>query len=647
MRLYNRRGEIRTIDLRPNRLNIITGASKTGKSSIVEIVEYCFASAAFTVPVGVIRNTVSVYSLQLETPYGTVICARQPPANDRQNTTTMHVSFRNPELGPPILSELEHNANLDDAREFLSKVCGIEENETFVGSGVRPSYPADIRHALFFVLQAQNEVANPDILFHSQAEEWFPQSIRDVFPYFLGAVSRDYVLRRQELTSLEREIRKLRRQVGEDNALRIASGRVQGLVREAQSVGLIPDAFDPLISNSNALTLLAQALDLDVDADVDSYESAGQVADLVATRERLRQELFEAQTEASNLRALLAAHDEYGTETREQQARLSSLALLRLDGEEGDQVEACPVCESVLLTPVPLASSINRDLASIEDEIGEVQRSAPRVRELLGSTQDRAQSLNALLRENQVEIDAALAAEQRLERLRDLALRRSNVRGRIGLFLESVNQETESGLTEAAIQDLERRAEALRAELDPDDVRERVNSALSRIAALTMAIARQLSAEYAENPARLDLRSLSLIIDTDAGARELSEIGSGANWVAYHLALFLALQEFFIFNDRPVPRFLILDQPSQVYFPADHGDERELGGEDREALSRYFRVIIDRIASSGSGFQVLVLDHADLEEEWFQDAVIQRWRDGEALVPAAWINSGEATHSAP
>jgi len=49
----------------------------------------------------------------------------------------------------------------------------------------------------------------------------------------------------------------------------------------------------------------------------------------------------------------------------------------------------------------------------------------------------------------------------------------------------------------------------------------------------------------------------------------LWEIGSGANWLAYHVALSLALQGYFLrLPHHPVPGLLIYDQPSQVYFPA-------------------------------------------------------------------------------
>ncbi|WP_157890481.1 DUF3732 domain-containing protein [Mycolicibacterium goodii] len=37
--------------------------------------------------------------------------------------------------------------------------------------------------------------------------------------------------------------------------------------------------------------------------------------------------------------------------------------------------------------------------------------------------------------------------------------------------------------------------------------------------------------------------------------------------------------------------------------------------------------------------QVIVCDHANSADHWFQDAVIDNWRNGVALIPADWIQA--------
>jgi Protein of unknown function (DUF3732) len=118
------------------------------------------------------------------------------------------------------------------------------------------------------------------------------------------------------------------------------------------------------------------------------------------------------------------------------------------------------------------------------------------------------------------------------------------------------------------------------------------------------------------------------------------EIGSGMNWVGYHLTAYLALQRFFIEQRRPVPAFLVLDQPSQAFFPRDRdtgGDLDELTDTDRENTRRLYELTFQVVEQLGGRLQVIALDHADFEDSWFAESVVQRWRGGDALIPQRWL----------
>lgn len=169
-----------------------------------------------------------------------------------------------------------------------------------------------------------------------------------------------------------------------------------------------------------------------------------------------------------------------------------------------------------------------------------------------------------------------------------------------------------------------------------------MNSSISLINQKIASKARALQLEHSEVPVRLDLRRLTVVADTAAGPVPLNEMGGGENWLGYHLATLLSLHESFAEHRRPVPRLLVLDQPSQVYFPADYKNaglepERE---SDRISLLRAYSVIADTIDNLDGNLQVIVMEHADLEQDVFSSAVTRRWRQGEsdgALVPHSWI----------
>jgi hypothetical protein len=60
--------------------------------------------------------------------------------------------------------------------------------------------------------------------------------------------------------------------------------------------------------------------------------------------------------------------------------------------------------------------------------------------------------------------------------------------------------------------------------------------------------------------------------------------------------------------------------------------------EDRAAVLKMFRLIQETVLSMGGNFQVLITEHADPAEQWFQDAVVEKWRaEGEALIRPEWL----------
>ncbi len=111
----------------------------------------------------------------------------------------------------------------------------------------------------------------------------------------------------------------------------------------------------------------------------------------------------------------------------------------------------------------------------------------------------------------------------------------------------------------------------------------------------------------------------------------LRSMGSGANWLYCHIALFTSIQRYFcsIGDKALVPPILFLDQPSQVYFPTsiDHEenfsakDLKEKEGkietldEDLSAVTNLFDQLISFCSSTDTETgiipQIIVTDHAD------------------------------------
>jgi hypothetical protein len=61
--LYNSAGDVRELSFKLGSVNIITGRSLTGKSAIIDIIDYCMGRSTFNIPEGVIRDAVAWYAV--------------------------------------------------------------------------------------------------------------------------------------------------------------------------------------------------------------------------------------------------------------------------------------------------------------------------------------------------------------------------------------------------------------------------------------------------------------------------------------------------------------------------------------------------------------------------------------------------------
>src|SRR5689334_5590026 len=81
-------GEPRIVEFEPGVVNVISGASKTSKSAVIPIIDYCLGSDKCAIPVGVIRENCGWFGVLIDTLEGQKLLARREPG-DQQSTGDM------------------------------------------------------------------------------------------------------------------------------------------------------------------------------------------------------------------------------------------------------------------------------------------------------------------------------------------------------------------------------------------------------------------------------------------------------------------------------------------------------------------------------------------------------------------------------
>src|ERR1700730_6668569 len=82
---------VRSVTFEPGRLNIISGVSRTGKSAIIPIIDYCLGSDKCTIPTRIIRQKTAWFGVVVHTAEGEMLFARREPET-QQATDDMYVA---------------------------------------------------------------------------------------------------------------------------------------------------------------------------------------------------------------------------------------------------------------------------------------------------------------------------------------------------------------------------------------------------------------------------------------------------------------------------------------------------------------------------------------------------------------------------
>lgn len=637
--LYSHRGEIREILFRLGAMNILTGASKTGKSAIIDIVDYCTGRSECNVAAGVIRKYVSWYAIIFQLGEGQLFVARRNPEIGDKTSPDVYIS-RGKEIEIPALEELHKNITVDALEKFLGSAIGISENEHRPNLPTRDPLEANFRHALLFSLQDQNDIDSKQRLFHRQGDDFLSQAIRDTFPYFLGAVDEERLLKQAQLDQARRQLRQLERQLRDAEEVDTrALPRAMMLLDEARQVGLIDERYRSGDSETVLATLRQIAREDRTREDVILADGEAELAELRVERQSLRGDLERVNSEIRSTKLFTAETSGFEREAKEQRARLSAIGLFKHNSDHNRA--QCPVCSSALSVPVPAVTEILSSLNELTQELQAVQAENPRLQTRLAALEVEADALENKLRENQQRISTRIRENEIQKVQHDTFILRARVIGKVIQYVETTGETRADSTLRSQIDLMRARVAALEAELDSETTKEKLRTFLNIIGHHMTEYAAQLELEHSNSQLRLDIRNLTVVADTEDGPVPLYKMGSGENWVGYHILAHLALHRWFRKKGRPVPAFLILDQPSQAHYPPSQDVEGSLDvleDDDRKAVRSLFKLVDQAAKDLSPALQIIIMDHADLKEEWFQEAVVERWR-GAKLIPPDWLTT--------
>jgi hypothetical protein len=633
--LYKDQVRTRVLPFEIGKVNIITGESKTGKTAIIDIIDYCLGSKDCNIADGKVIENVYWFGITLQFRDEQIFIARQNPNSLGQKTTYEVFILKSNSFGnPPAFDSIKTNSNIDALKILLGNKIGIGEYEHKPDGYTRESLTVSFNHSRIFCFQPQYLIAQRNYLFYKQTEPFVPQAIKDTLPYFFGAIREDNLKIEQELTIKRKQLNRLLRQ--QKDAEKIKSegiNKIYELLEEAKEVELINSKLIPK-DDKEAIEILSTVLDWE-NLDPASTGEDETLDRLLEEKKELKFELSKINSDISAAESFAFESEDYTDEMKHQKMRLLSIELYK-EPKKGKEWNSLLGKEVDEITPT--ISEINKNLKTLQNNLSTTNRERPRLRKYINSLKIIQTEVQDKLNLIQNQIKALYKEKEEAKKLKDLNIRKGKVIGKVSLFLESLDITEEFSELIDKIRELEREIEFLEAKISYEEKLQRLNSILNKINLQMSRWAEYLDLEYKEAPIRFDLKKLTIFADTIEKPIPLNQMGSCANWVGYHLLLHFAFHKHFIQSNRPVPRFLVLDQPTQAYYPPDY---QEINGQykessDEQAVKQMFEFIIKKTEELSPNFQVIVTDHANLSFSKFQESVAETWRNGKKLIPEEW-----------
>lgn len=575
--LWQKNGVLRNLELLENHVNVITGDSGKGKSSILYIIDYCLlASETKGISKANIDSKVTWYGLKLKVHGRELLIAR--PSEENEETSQAYFSE-----GESIPEIPLFNIKIDNLKKILNDAFGIDSELKipYGGRHIRTGSKVSFRSFLPHSYQDQNAIIAPDYLYIRPADGRYQESIERTFRMALGVENVKTSTAKTKLLELEQQRLAFERkkEIFEKNKLAF-SDELQSLGQEAAVLGVL----DSIPMDTD--TLLQKLKEIVIDSEMPSPGKN--------KTDEIERQIFSLRAKNKKYEAFADRKSELSSSIKQAEDALRPIEFLNEN--------------SNLVFPSEMANSL----------IHHLQMELSRLRALLKSKKQAPflAEVTELISENAKEIsrlEKDLAALQGNQKARSTPKEYYKYIGRLDTKIQlfsgsdshTFNYDPEEYRIKADQLKSVIEEDNLKVELAEQKLNEFINEKLTR---LKLKGYDKFTARFSERERLIHLFSEDLSF-----VEKMSDIGSASNYLYLHLSYFLSIHE--VAKRHKVswmPSFMILDQPSTPYYSTEGEPNDDVVSLDAALLE--MNSFIKKMDQDG-GFQIILLEHIK-ESHW-------------------------------
>lgn len=606
--LWSKTGETQSLEFERNKVNVITGESQTGKSTILKIFDYCFLASEHDIPHDVINDNVSWYGLKFYINDKNYFLARQSPDG---STVSSNYCFSS--IGE-IPETPTQNIKQEDLRGILEAEFSIDDRVKmpFGGRVIKSGSRVSFRYFFLFNTISDDIILNSKNFFDKQDIDRYREALPRIFDLALGIDDLENITARERKDLLSKEIAKLERKSLSLTENRSSFGaEIRDIAAKATEYGLTPE-LDKDISASSLRNML------DKPSITPNYDAS------TKRRSDINSQLFSINRQIRKYSQFNEEFKNYRSTIKNSQDSLRPLKILM---ERSHEIVKSEVFDELI-------SSLQVDLRTIDETIKAKRPVESQVNNAVKQLEDRK---NALLEELQVLPETPRSFQE----LQDMWMFLGEARGKLSIYAR-MDEKRPERLETTDLAKLTAEHDAIQVK-DVEAERIATISLIDEVASGLMSQAKNALENYATWYASFNYKEKKIQLRKPKSTL-IENIGSSSNHMFLHLIHFLALHEVALNkNSNFVPSFLLIDQPSRPYW----GEEEEIDPEnlihsDSAKIRTAFEILNNFIhyinKEYKKQFQMIIFEHVPVSmfEGLNSTHLLSPFRDGNALIPVSW-----------
>lgn len=590
--LWLKDGTLRSLQFSNDKVNVITGNSKTGKTAILEIIDYCLCGGPETVVISYehIAENVKWYGIRFHINDKVYTIARGE-ISEKGTFSNEYYFSQTGEIPETPCTKLDQNG----IKAILDQEFAIDDEITlsYGGRSVRKNTRLSYRYFLVMNTLSKDIVDNGKLFFDKMTIDRYRDVWHQIFDLSLGVTSLESLAVQKKINDLQQEIgilegtkRKVEKQV------LLYKQQLLELAKKAKEACLLDEA----LSDEDAINALQHLIDNGSSDFTTNFSVEQQYEKLLAQRDDVAIRL-------TKLKRFKQSYNEYRERMRLEQDSLSPISYIHSQFSDRTQDEYRQFLDhlatefsrikSAISQKRPFERDVERQIKQLKSELDEINATLARTPKVDYKSIPIAQKLISL-GELKAEYKHITPCEENPTALD-----------------ESIKEK------QKALDELETQQSTV------SETRALVINTLNEFIQYYIKVAKDALDEYGEYTAWFDYKRSTLSLKKNQSS-SVANISSSSDHLFLHLCLFAGLHNMLLTEQsKYVPSFLIIDQPSRPYFNTQDYNyaESEASVKKKDDWSKVQSIFalwdnfFDIVLSKQKHFQIIMLEHVS-ESAW-------------------------------